>query len=128
MLRHIHMRFISLVVLLPLAASGCSGSPTPSTWVSPGIDAIEVCGPPCALVERPEEVSALVQALNSGGEGYSDCDFDQEVYSVRFREDGRWTEPATVPAACGSTQQTGKPYKVTDEARDLLSKAAATAR
>jgi hypothetical protein len=126
--RHIGMRVQALVVFLALAASGCNGSATPSNWVSPGTDAIEVCGPPCALVERPEEVSALVKALNAGGEGYTDCSVDQQIYTVRFREDARWTEPATVPAGCGSTQQTAKPYKITDEARDMLGKVAATAR
>ena len=80
------------------------------------------------MVERPEEVSALVQARNAGGEGYDDCDADQVIYTIRFREDGRWTEPVTVPAACGSTQGTARPYKATDEARDLLSAASDDAR
>lgn len=127
--RLIVMRNLLVGLLLFLSVTGCKPTSAPSTEiVSPGTDAVEVCGPPCSVLEEPKQVSALVQALNDGGEGFETCLPDQVIYKVRFREGGTWGEPITVPAFCGSTQGTTKPHKVTDKARELLSDIAAAAR
>lgn len=120
--RHMDMRR-TLLVLALVSLTACTGQF--NDLVPLGTDAVEVCGPPCATVEEPARLAALVRALSSGDEGSMDCDLpDQSIYTVRFRAGGTWRDPVVVPASCGSTQGLAKRYQVTDEARGLLQEVA----